>query len=173
MIKILFTLLLSPSLLSAQDPKPSYKSDTLYTTCGYKIYVGQTLHFAKGTGKKGQFKYVSMLNGISVGSLANNSIVVKELRNVAVTPLDVGYVDIVGAIVFKDGSKGTVELHMAFDQAIENNPNLPGELVVPLKFRNSSRVMLHQQLNKLFKLYASGAISKTEYEVQKDKLLKQ
>lgn len=173
MIKILFTLLLSPLMITAQDPKPSYTNDTLYATCGYKFYKGQTLHFAKGTGKKGQFKYVTILNDIAVSSLANNSIVVRELNNVAVTPLDVGYVDIVGAIVFKDGSKGTIELHMAFDQAIENAPNLPGELVVPTHFRNSSRVILHQQLNKLFKLYASGAINKTEYEVQKNKLLKQ
>ena len=173
MIKVLFTLLFSPIILAAQDPKPAYKNDTLYTTCGYKIYRGQTLHFAKGTRKKGQFRYISIKNGIAVGSLTNNSIVIKELRNIVLWPLDAGYVDIVGSITFKDGSKGIIEIQMAFDKAIENDPGLPSELTVPPEFRNSSRVILHQKLNKLFKLYVSGIISKTEYEAEKKKLLEQ
>ena len=173
MIKLLFTLMLSPFFVVAQDPKPSYKNDTLYTTCGYAIYKGQTLHFAKGSGKKGKFRHITMLNGIPVSSLINNSIVVRELKNVAVTPLDAGHVDIIADIIFKDGSTGKIELRLAYDKAIENDPNLPTELVVPPEFRNSSRVLLHQQLNKLFKLYASGAISKTTYEAQKNKLLEQ
>jgi hypothetical protein len=158
-------------MLTAQDPKPSYKNDTLYTTCGYKIYKGQTLQFEKGTGQKGKFRYVTVKNGIAAGSLTNNSIIVKELKNVVITPLDVGYVDIIGTITFKDGSAGTVELQIAFDEAIENNTNLPSEIAVPSGFRNSSRVILHQKLNALFKLYLSGTISKSEYEAQKKKLL--
>jgi hypothetical protein len=173
MRKILFVLLLNPLMVTAQDPKPSFKNDTLYTTCGYKIYKGQTLYFGKGTGKKAQFRYVTVKNGIAPGSLINNSIVVKELRDIIITPLDVGFVDITGSIIFKDGSKGIVEIQIAFDMAIENDPNLPGELVVPPEYRNSSRVILHQKLNKLFKLYTSGSISKTEYETQKNKLLEQ
>ena len=173
MIKVLFTLLLCPLMATAQDPKPSYTNDTLYTTCGYKIYKGQTLHFTKGTGKKGQFRFITIMNGIPVSSINNNSIAISELKYVKILPLDVGYVHIIGSIIFKDSTKGTVELQIAFDKAIENDPNLPSELAVPPEFRNSSRVILHQQLNKLFKLYASGAISKTEYETQKNKLLKQ
>jgi hypothetical protein len=173
MIKLIFTLLLSPLMSAAQDPKPSYKNDTLYATCGYTFYKGQTLHFAKGTGKRGQFRYVTIKNGIATGSLANNSMVVKELKNIEITPLDIGYVDLTGTIIFKDGSTGVVEIHLAFDKAIENDPNLPSELAVSPEFRNSSRVILHGQLNKLFKLYASGAISKTAYEAQKKKLLEQ
>lgn len=173
MKKILCTMLLSPLILAAQDPKPSYKNDTLYTTCGYTIYKGQTLHFGKGTGKKGQFRYISIKNGIAVRSLINNSIVVKEMTNIAISPLDAGYVYIIGTIIFKDGSKGTVEIQMVFDKAIENDPSLPSELTVPPEFRNSSRVKLHRELTKLFKLYASGAISKTAYEAQKNKLLQE
>jgi hypothetical protein len=173
MIKVLFTLLLSPLLSAAQDPKPSYQADTLYATCGYKFYKGQTLHFAKGTGKKGKFRYVTITNGIAATSLINNSIMVKELKNVQISPIDAGYVEIIGNIIFKDGSKGAVEIHLAFDKAIENNPNLPSELAVPPEFRNSSRVILHRELNNLFKLYASGTISKTDYEAQKKKLLEQ
>ena len=173
MIKVLFVFLLSPFIGMAQDPKPSYKNDTLFTTCGYKIYKGQTLQFEKGTGKKEQFKYVTIKNGIATSSLINNSIIVKQLKRIVITPLDVGYADIVGTIIFKDGTTGTVELQIAFDKAIENDPNLPSELGVPSQFRNSSRVQLHQKLNTLFKLYASGSMSKTAYEAQKNKLLEQ
>lgn len=157
----------------AQDPKPTYKDDTLYTTCGYKIYRGQTLQFGKGTGPKGKFRYISIKNGIPAASIINHSIIVKELKNVNLSPLDFGHVDIIGTIIFKDGSKGAIELHLIFDKAIENASDLPTELIVPPEFRNSSRVLLHQKLNTLFKLYVSGALSKAAYEAQKNELLEQ
>ena len=173
MKKILFALLFSPLITNAQlDPKPSYSNDTLYTTCGYKIYPGQILHFAKGTGKKGAFRYVSVLNGIAVASLVNTSVVVKELRNVKVVPMDDGYAGIYGIITFKDNSKAIIQIQLAYDKAIENSPDLPTELAVPAEFRNSNRVILHRQLNELFKLFLSGAISKKEYEERKTKLLR-
>ncbi|MFZ1370220.1 MAG: SHOCT domain-containing protein [Ferruginibacter sp.] len=173
MIKVLFTFLLCPLMLPAQDPKPYYKNDTLYATCGYAFYKGQTLHFAKGSGKKGQFRYITIKNGFAAHSLINSSMLIKDLQNIQITPLDVGYVDIIGTVIFKDSSKGNVVIQVAFDKAIENDPNLHTELVVPPQFRNSSRVILHQQLNKLFTLYASGSISKEAYEAQKSKLLEQ
>ncbi len=168
---LLFILMLCPLISGAQDPKPSYKNDTLYTTCGYKIYKGQTLHFNKGTGKNGKFRYISIKNGIAIHSLSNNSIVVKEMKRVVISPLDAGYVDMTGTITFKDGSRGIIEIQIAYDEAIENVPDLPSELAVPPEFRNSSRVILHQKLNKLFKLYVTGVISKAEYEAEKGKLL--
>lgn len=171
MIKVLYTLLLSPLIMTAQDPKPVYKNDTLYATCGFAFYKGQTLHFAKGTGKKGQFRYVTITNGIAPGSLKNNSVVVTALKKVDITTPDAGYVDIIGSIIFKDHSKGKIEIHIVFDKAIENDPGLPSELTVPTEFRNSSRVILHRELNRLFNLFATGAISKTDYETQKSRLL--
>ena len=155
----------------AQDPKPTYKDDTLYTTCGYKIYRGQTLQFGKGTGPKGKFRYISIKNGIPAASIINHSIIVKELKNVNLSPLDFGHVDIIGTIIFRDGSKGAIELHLIFDKAIENASDLPTELIVPPEFRNSSRVILHKELNTLFKLFVSGVINKVEYEMKKQQLL--
>lgn len=131
MMKIFFILLLSPIISTAQDPKPAYKNDTLYTTCGYKIYKGQTLYFGNGTGEKGKFRYINFKNRITAGSLINNSIVVRELKKVEIQQPDAGYVDIIGDIIFKDGSKGIVEIRLDFDQAIENAPDLPSELTVP------------------------------------------
>ncbi len=174
MLRLIFTLLLSPLMSTAQealDPKPSFENDTLYTTCGYKIYVGRTLQIGNGTGKKGKFRHITITNSIAYSSLANNSILVREIKNVKISPLDAGSVDLTGTIVFKDSSISTVLLQLNFDKAIENEPHLPSELIVPAEFRNSSRVMLHQKLNKLFKLYVSGALNKTDYEAQKKKLL--
>ena len=42
-----------------------------------------------------------------------------------------GYIEIIGSIVFKGGSKGYIDIHMAFDKAIEGFPGSPAELVVP------------------------------------------
>lgn len=173
MKKLIFPLLLCPFLSMAQEPKPEYKNDTLYATCGYKIYRGQTLQFGKGSGRNGKFRYINIKNSVPYASLANNTIVVTDLLNFGISSLDNAYIEIIGTIVFKDGSKGTVDIHMAFDLAIENSPGLTSELVVPDEFRNNSRVYLKNDLNKLFSLYRNGKIKKKEYEERKKKLLEQ
>jgi len=86
--------------------------------------------------------------------------------------MDDGYAGIYGIITFKDNSKAIIQIQLAYDKAIENSPDLPTELAVPAEFRNSNRVILHRQLNELFKLFLSGAISKKEYEERKTKLLR-
>ncbi len=173
MIKVLFTILLSPAMLTAQEPKPYYKNDTLYTTCGYKIYTGQLLQFAKGTGAKGKFRFVKINNDIPAGTLTNNSIVVKDLKNFGIPSHNNGHIELTGTIIFKDSSKGNIDITLAFDRAIENSPDLPTELVVPAECRNNSKIIFYNKLDKLFKLYAMGTITKTEYEAQKKKLLEQ
>lgn len=171
MKKLIFILLVYPLTTAAQEPKPVYTNDTLYTTCGYTIYVGRKLQFAKGTGKHGKFRFISIKNGIPAASLVNNSIIVSGMKNFKLAAPGEATIDITGAIVFKDGTKGSIELHISFDRAIENIPALPTELEVPASFRNSSKVLLVQELNKLLKLYAIGAINKTDYEAQKKSLL--
>ena len=173
MRKILFILLLCPLLSVSQEPKPLYKNDTLYATCGYKIYKGLTLQFGNGTGKNGKFRYIKINNHVSYAALVNNFIVVTEMKKFWVSRADIAYVQITGAIIFKDNSKGAVDMDIAFDLAIENSPGLPGELLVPAEFKNNRRVILRNQLNRLFKLYTNGTINKTEYESQKKKLLEQ
>lgn len=173
MKKVLLILLFFPLVLPAQEPKPSFKNDTLYATCGFKIYKGCTLKFGKGSGKKGTFRFIKIKNGVSYHSLAQSSIMVREVKNFGITEPGTGTIEITGTIIFKDNSKGTVEIEMSFDKAIENLPELPSELIVPVEFKNNSRVRLSKELNRLFNLYKDGAITKADYEEQKKKLLEQ
>ncbi len=55
MLKILLALIFSTKVLHAQK-LPRFENDTLYTSCGYKIYKGKKLSFAEGTGKDGNFR---------------------------------------------------------------------------------------------------------------------
>jgi hypothetical protein len=171
MKKLLTLLLCIPLFATAQKSESRYENDTLYTTSGFKIYKGQTLHFGKGTRPDGKFRFINIKSDLSSYSLANNSIVVKKLKNYGISVLGNGYIEIVGTITFKDGSKGYIDIHMAFDRAIENSLNLPSELLVPDEFRNKKRLSVADEIIKLNKLYEDGILSKEEFETQKKKLL--
>jgi hypothetical protein len=171
MKKILFALLLSPLLSFSQGPKPLFKNDTLYTTGGYKIYKGQALQFAKGTGKNGKFRFISIKNGIPQSALVNNTVLITELKNFGTTREDDGYIDISGSFSFNDGSKGKIDLQLFFDKAIEGIDGLPGELLVPAGFVNNNKIILRNELKRLLNLYANGTIDRATYEAQKKKLL--
>jgi len=170
---ILLLLLFIPAAAIAQPPHPRFVNDTLYTTSGFKIYKGQTLYFGKGTGRGGKFKYINIKSETATASLANNSIVVKKLKNYGISVLGNGYIEIVGYIVYKDGSKGSVDIHMAFDRAIEDDLLVPSELIVPDEYRNKKRPSVADEIEKLDKLYKKGAITLEEFEAQKKKLLEQ
>jgi len=135
MKKILLILSLSPLLSKGQKTLPRFENDTLYAKCGYKIYKGQTLYFSTPTGNNGKFRYVNIKSDIASSKLANNSIVVKKLKNFGISVLGNAYIEIIGSLVFKDGSKGFIDIHMAFDHAIESLAGLPGELIVPAAFQ--------------------------------------
>ncbi len=171
MKKLISLLLFIPLLATAQKSESKFENDTLYTTSGFKIYKGQTLHFGKGTRADGKFRFINIKSDLSSYSLVNNSIVVKKLKNYGISVLGNGYIEIVGNITFKDGSKGYIDIHMAFDRAIENSLNLPSELLVPDEFRNKKRLSVADEIIKLNKLYEDGILSKEEFEAQKKKLL--
>jgi hypothetical protein len=171
-LKLFFAMLLYPALLSAQSPGPKFKNDTVTTISGYKIYRDCTLTFAKGSGKKDKFRFVSIKNGIYETALTNNSVVVTGIKNFGINDEDDAYIEITGSIIFKDNTKGTVELKLFFDKAIENTDGMPAEMIVPAAFANNSRVILYNELKRLLNLYISGTIDRAVYEEQKRKLLK-
>jgi len=173
MKKLLFLFLLSPLLSIAQQTVPRYENDTLYTSSGFKIYKGQTLQFGKGTGTNGRFRYVNIKSETPYATLANNSIVIKKLKNFGISVLGNGYIEIIGRITYKDGSKGSIDIHMAFDRAIENSPDLPSELIVPDEYRNRQQLNVADEIRKLDNLYKAGIITKEEFEARKKKLLEQ
>jgi hypothetical protein len=173
MKKLLSCLLICPLISIAQKPLPRYENDTLYTTSGYKIYKGQTLQFGKGTRSDGRFRYVNIKSETFSAALANNSIVIKKMKNFGISALGNGYIEIIGSIKFKDGSKGFIDIHMAFDRAIENSPDLPSELIVPDEFRNKPKGSIAEEIKRLNELYKDGILTKEEFEAQKKKLLEQ
>jgi Short C-terminal domain len=171
MKKLLFSFLLCPLLSTAQKILPRFENDTLYTSSGYKIYKGQTLQFGKGSGRNGKYRFINIKNGARAKSLANNTMVIKQLKNYGISVFYNGYIEITGVLTFKDGSKGYLDIHMAFDRAIENSLKLPSELIVPDEFRNKPRGNISDEIIKLYKLYKEGDLTEEEYEEQKKKIL--
>lgn len=166
-----FIILICPILIHAQSPGPSFKNDTLRSISGYPIYKGRVLQFGKGSGKNGKFKFITVKNGIPETALMNNTISVTGLANYGKTYDDDCFIDITGSVVFKDGSRGNVELKIFVDKAIENNNDMPGEMIVPPAFINNARVILNSELKRLLDLYIKGALDRTAYEKQKQQLL--
>jgi hypothetical protein len=171
MKQLLAALLFCPLLSVAQQQLPRFENDTLYTSSGYKIYKGITLHFGKPTGNRGNFRYINIKSETKIASLINNSIVVKKMKNFGISVLGNGYIEIYGNVIFKDGSKGYVDIHMAFDRAIENSLDLPSELIVPDEYRNRPTASIADEIKKLNELYTDGIITKEQFEEQKKKLL--
>lgn len=171
--KLLLLLAFAPLLGTAQKLLPRFESDTLYTTSGFKIYNGQILHFATGTGKSGNFRYVKIKTASGSHSLTGNTLLVKKLSDFSISGLGNGYIRIEGTIIYQDGLKGGMEIHLSFDRAIESFPGLPSELIVPEEFRNRAKGSVADEINKLFRLYQDSALTREEFETQKKKLLSQ
>jgi hypothetical protein len=170
MKKIVFSFLLCPIILLAQDPMPRYENDTLHTSSGFKIFRGQTVEFANGTERYGRFKYVSVKNGILSTSLTDCQVIVKEFRKYWISGLDNGYIVFDGYLIRKDGSRDYIVLQMAFDRAIENSPVLPSEIKVPDEFRNKYKRDLKREKLFLYNMFQDKVITKTAYQEMKKKL---
>jgi hypothetical protein len=173
MKKILFAFLLTPLLSAAQEPEPRYENDTLYTSCGYKIFSGQTLDFGKGLKKDDRFRHVTIKNGFLSKTLFNSSVIVKKITEVTTSAIGTGYIDFTGFIILKNGKREFIVLHMAFDKAIENSPDLPTELIVPNEYRNKFKRYIKTELLTAQNLYEDKVINKAAYTALKEKLLKQ
>jgi hypothetical protein len=198
MKKLLFTLLLSPLLSTAQRSEPRFVNDTLYTSSGYRIYKGQTLQLANGTSAAGYFKFVKFhysMNRNDTYILQNSTIMVDKLRNFKNNGNDNYNIRISGTATLKDGKKLPVDMFLEFDKAITSYDGMPGELTVAEEFRtirietvtaqtknktmpveakesgDIKRLLVADEIKKLFDLYKAGALTKEEYEAQKKKLL--
>lgn len=150
--------------------KPVLEDDTLYTSSGFKIYKGQFLQFGEATGINGRFRYINILNAVTHSSLENKQILVREIKGLSFSVLGNAYIDIIGALVLKNKRTMEVEIHMAFDHAIENIPGIPGELVVPDEFRGKLKKDAVAELERIENLYKSKIITKEELEAAEKKL---
>ena len=139
MKKILFILLLCPLLSFAQTTLPRFQNDTLYTSGGYKIYKGQTLHLANGTSDAGYFRFIKFhpnLNRNDTYILQSSTILVNRLRNYKNSGSDNYNIRISGTVTYKNGTKAETDVIMDYEMAIENIAGQPGELTVPEEFKN-------------------------------------
>lgn len=153
--------------------RPALIDDTLYTSSGFKIYKGQLLQFGKPTGKRGNFRYVNIRTGITHNSVANRQVRVKELKEFGISALGNAYITIIGTLIVKNTDRMEVEIHMAFDHAIENVKGIPGELVVPDEYKGVVKTDKQAELKRIENLYLDEIISKEEFEAGKKNLLQQ
>jgi hypothetical protein len=150
--------------------RPAFTEDTLYTSCGYKIYKGLVLQFGKTTGNRGRFRYVNIITGITHHSLENRQLRVKELKGFGISILGNAYITIIGTLIIKNTDRMDIEIHLAFDNAIENIPGVPSELVVPDEYRNRLKKDTQAEMKRLEEFYLNNKITKEEFEAIRKKL---
>ncbi len=199
MKKLLFLLLLSPLLSSAQNNIPRFENDTLYTSGGYKIYKGQNLQFAGGTSAAGYFKFLKFHSGMARTDtyiLQHSTLLVDKVKNFKYSGNDNYNIRISGTATLKDGKKIPVDFTMDFEKASTGFDGLAAELTLPeansriltatADIRKQpvptesqkekapadiKKILVADEIKKLFDLYKAGALTKEEYEAQKKKLL--
>ena len=177
MKKLVFIMFFSPLISAAQKPGSRFENDTLYTTVGYKIYKGQIIQLASGTAENSKFRFIKYKGGANLEAdrFQNTSILVKKLSDYKISGLGNRYIGISGTVTYKDGSKSKIEIDMNFDRAINNFAGLPAEIVVPEEFRNKvpEGGAIIDEIERLFRLYKEGALTKEEYEALKKKVIEQ
>ena len=153
--------------------KPAFSEDTLHTSCGFKIYKSQVLQFGKTTGKRGNFRYVNIKTDITHHSLQNRQLRVKELKAFGISVLGNAYITVIGTLLINNADRMDIEIHLAFDHAIENILGIPSELVVPDEFRNRLKINTETEVKRLESLFRNNTITKEEFEMIRKKLLVQ
>jgi hypothetical protein len=175
MKKFVFVLMLFPLISIAQKLGCRFENDTLYTTSGYKIYKGQIIQLASGTAENSKFRFIKYNGGpnLEAERYQNTSILVKKLSDYKISGLGNRYIGITGTVTYRDGSKSKIEIDMNFDRAITNFAGLPAEIIVPEEFRNKvpEGGGIVDEIERLYRLYKDGALSKEEYEVLKKKVI--
>ncbi len=167
---------------------PRLANDTLYTTSGYKIAIGQEIHLGTGSTPDGDFKFIRRNSsgfGTMMISTDDNDYNKSQLslpRNMA------GHKGKVVKIVARGNKKigikyePLVTFGLGRYEIDADNAIASGEIIVPEEYRPKSKneatiVEVKQQLSvadeltKLKKLLDDGILTKEEFEAQKKKLL--
>lgn len=182
---VLFLIITCVTKSYTQDAMlPKVIGDTLFTTSGYKIIVGQEINIGTGATPDGDFKFIRR-NSSGLGAMLimtdNNSYNKSELslqRNAS------GHKGKVVKIVSRGNKKngivyepiinfGAARFEIDADNAIAS-----GEIIVPNEFKPQPKtlegkqpVSIADELAKLKKLLDDGVLTKEEYDTQKKKLL--
>jgi hypothetical protein len=155
---------------------PRIENDTLYTTSGYKISIGQEIKIGVGTKDNGDFKFITAARSLlampnqrspSLRSSANgHTATVKKIKAEGNSKNGYVYYIIIGV-------GEPINYACDIESAIA-----AGEIVVPEQYKLKAKATATTQpfsvadeLAKLKKLYDDSVITKEEYEAQKKKLL--
>jgi len=173
---LIFFLLLSPLYSTAQEGFPKIVNDTLFTSSGYKVVIGQDVKLGTGTLPYGDFKFIGFSqtsfmggNRQTVGkNWSGHNFKVKKFRQDGNTKRGYTYKLILGG-------GNIVNYECDIERAIA-----AGEIIVPDEFKQKPQTVIVElkqplsvadELNKLKKLYDDGVLTQEEYEAQKKKLL--
>ena len=131
MKKLLIIILILPSISFAQKKLPRLDGDTLYTTNGSKMFIGQTIKLTEGCGSNGDFRFIRNAWGSEGIHLTNTVVTIKGFKKFVITGLNNAYIYMKVSATFKDGSKAGGELKILFDKALEPFAGMPAEIVLP------------------------------------------
>jgi hypothetical protein len=147
--------------------KPALQNDTLYTSSGYKIYLGRLLQFGDATGKTGGFRYITFLTPTRPASVEGKQLRVEEITDLTFSVLGNAYINIIGTLMDNNKEGRELQVHIAFDHAIENVKGITSELVVPDEFRGVLKKDVKAEFKRVEDLYLDGIISKEQFEAAK------
>jgi hypothetical protein len=201
MKNLLSILLICPFFSIAQSNQPQFVNDTLITSGGYKIYKGQILQFANGTSAAGYFNFIKFHTSMGKNNtytLQNGTMLVKSLKTYKYSGADNNSIRIAGTVTYKDGKKEEADILLNFEKATEDYDGQLSELNIPEQYKrlpgqatvkaetkqpvtvdpkkqtapdDLRKLLVADEIKKLYDLYKAGALTKEEYEAQKKKLL--
>ena len=138
-MRFIYLLVVSfiPSICFCQKTAPRIENDTVYTSCGYKIYVGSVLNFGTASGSMNHFRFVKIYSS-DHGHLSGARVLVKKIKGVTVSGIGNSYIHISGSILHNDGTTDRIVLAVNFDEATKELNGKPAELIVPENCKNKS-----------------------------------
>ena len=153
--------------------KPAFAKDTLYTSSGFKIYLGLILQFGVAMGNHGMFSHLTFLTPTNPHTLEERQLRVEEIKDLTFSVLGNAYINIIGSLMVNNKEGREIQIHMAFDHAIENVKGIPSELIVPDEFKGVLKKDKQAELKRVEKLYLNEIISIEQFEAAKKYLLEQ
>ena len=134
MKRFLILTLFAAKSLSAQKYS-KFENDTLFTSSGYKIFKGQTLTIDKGSGPKGEFRYLKIKGNDNPKRLKNKRLLVERLFDYYMSGLGNEYIEIHGYLIDDQNQRKFIRMKLIFDKAINGFNGFPPEIIVPEEFR--------------------------------------
>ncbi|MBL7703219.1 MAG: SHOCT domain-containing protein [Ferruginibacter sp.] len=132
-------------------------------------------------------------------TLQSGTMLVKNLKAYKYSGPDNNSIRIAGTVTYKDGKKEEADILVNFERATEDYDGQPSELNIAEQFKRKpgqatvkqetkkqpaaaepqkqstpedlKKILVADEIKKLFDLYKAGALTKEEYEAQKKKLL--